>query len=71
MKPNFIVDWTINMCIRTTYYIFCMQNKVWGNPELLSEITLVDTTPLILTCPFFGWILNNLYKWWTVLENTT
>ena len=24
---NFIVNRTINVCIRTTYYIFCMRNK--------------------------------------------
>ena len=31
---NFIVNRTINVCIRTTYYIFCMRNKEWENPEL-------------------------------------
>ena len=25
---NFIVNRTINVCLRTTYYIFCMRNKV-------------------------------------------
>ena len=33
---NFIVNRTINVCIRTTYYIFCMRNKEWENPELLN-----------------------------------
>ena len=26
----------VNMCIRTTYYIFCKRNKVWDNPKLMS-----------------------------------
>ena len=33
---NFIVNRTVNVCIRTTYYIFCMRNKEWENPELLN-----------------------------------
>ena len=33
---NFIVNRTRNVCIRTTYYIFCMRNKEWQNPELLN-----------------------------------
>ena len=33
---NFIVNRTINVCIRTTYYIFCMRNKEWEKPELLN-----------------------------------
>ena len=33
---NFIVNRTINKWIRTTYYIFCMRNKEWENPELLN-----------------------------------
>ena len=33
---NFIVNRTINVCIRTTYYIFCMRDKVCENPELLN-----------------------------------
>ena len=33
---NFIVNRTINPCIRRTYYIFCMRNKEWENPELLN-----------------------------------
>ena len=33
---NFIVNRTINVCIRTTYYIFCMLNKEWENSELLN-----------------------------------
>ena len=34
---SFIVNRTINVCIRTTYYIFCMRNKEWEHPELLSR----------------------------------
>ena len=26
----------VNMCIRTSYYIFCKRNKVWVNPKLMS-----------------------------------
>ena len=33
---HFTVNRTINVCIRTTYYMFCMHNKEWGNPELLN-----------------------------------
>ena len=29
---NFIVNRIINVCIRSTYYIFCMRNKEWENP---------------------------------------
>ena len=33
---NFIVNRTINGCITTTYYIFCMLNREWENPEILN-----------------------------------
>ena len=33
---NFIVNRTVNVCIRTTYYIFCMRNKERENPELVN-----------------------------------
>ena len=33
---NFIVSKLSTIIIRTTYYIFCMRNKSWCNPELLS-----------------------------------
>ena len=26
----------VNMCIRTSYFIFCKRNKVWDNPKLMS-----------------------------------
>ena len=33
---NFIISKLSTIAIRTTYYIFCMRNKPWCNPELLS-----------------------------------
>ena len=33
---NLIVNRTTNVCIRTTYFIFCMRNKEWENPVLLN-----------------------------------
>ena len=33
---NFIKNRARKVCIRTTYYIFCMHNKEWENPELLN-----------------------------------
>ena len=33
---NFIITKLTSIIIRTTYYIFCMRNKPWTNPELLS-----------------------------------
>ena len=33
---KFIVNGTINICLRTTYYIFCIGNKGWADPELLN-----------------------------------
>ena len=33
---NFIINRIINVCIRTTYYIFCKRNQQWDSPELLS-----------------------------------
>ena len=26
----------VNICIRATYYIFCMRNKDWSKPDLLA-----------------------------------
>jgi hypothetical protein len=26
----------INICIRSSYYIFCKRNKEWDNPQLMS-----------------------------------
>ena len=31
-----IIMKTINIAIRSTYYIFCQRNKPWNNPELLN-----------------------------------
>ena len=33
---NFIISKLSNLIIRSTYYIFCMRNKPWPNPELPS-----------------------------------
>ena len=33
---RFIISKLSTIIIRTTYYIFCMRNKSWCNPELLS-----------------------------------
>ena len=33
---KFIVKKIINNCIRSSYYIFCMRNKKWDNPQLMS-----------------------------------
>ena len=32
---NFISTKIICIFIRTSYYIFCMRNKVWSTPELM------------------------------------
>ena len=33
---KYFVRKIINTCIRSSYYIFCMRNKEWSNPKLLS-----------------------------------
>ena len=33
---NFIISKISTIIIRSTYYIFCIRNKPWSNPELLS-----------------------------------
>ena len=38
---NFIVNRIISICIRTIYNIFCMRNKEWENPEILSWWKLI------------------------------
>ena len=35
-ETDFILKKIINVCIRSTYYIFCKRNKEWDNPDLLS-----------------------------------
>ena len=32
---NFVVKRITNVCIRTSYYIFCSRNKTWDNPALM------------------------------------
>ena len=34
-EKHFLTKRIINICIRTTYYVFCIRNKEWSNPELL------------------------------------
>ena len=36
VKQRRIIMKTINIAIRSTYYIFCQRNKPWNNPELLN-----------------------------------
>ena len=33
---KYFVRKMINTCIRSSYYIFCMRNKEWNSPKLLS-----------------------------------
>ena len=33
---KYFVSKIINICIRSSYYIFCMRNKEWDNPQLMS-----------------------------------
>ena len=33
---NYIIQKISNIAIRTTYYIFCLRDKDWENPNLLS-----------------------------------
>ena len=32
---DYLMRKIINVCIRTTYFIFCQRNKQWDNPALL------------------------------------
>ena len=34
-QRTFLVKKLIGCCIRTTYYLFCMKDKTWTNPDLL------------------------------------
>ena len=36
----------INVCIRTSYFIFCRRNKEWTKPELLSFWTIIFRTSI-------------------------
>ena len=42
-----ILNRTISVCIITTYYIFCMCNKEWENPELLNWLKLIQISRVI------------------------
>ena len=33
---DFLVKRVINVCNRSTYYIFCIRDKEWTDPELMS-----------------------------------
>ena len=35
-ESDYLVRKVINVCIRSTYYIFCQQNKQWEGPSLLA-----------------------------------
>ena len=41
---DFTVNRTLHICIRRTYYIFCMRNKELENPELLNWGKLIQTS---------------------------
>ena len=34
-QRNFLIRKLCGVCIRTTYFLFCMRDKEWNNPELL------------------------------------
>ena len=36
MNFNYCINRIINVCIRTTYYLFCRRDKKWEDPPLLS-----------------------------------
>ena len=35
LETDYIMRKIVNVCIRCTYYIFCMRNKEWPNPDLM------------------------------------
>ena len=35
-EATYLVRRIINVCIRTTYYLFCQRNKIWEVPTLLA-----------------------------------
>ena len=35
LETDYIMKKIVNVCIRCTYYIFCMRNKDWSNPDLM------------------------------------
>ena len=34
-RPKYCIKKIMNICIRSTYYIFCCRNKEWTNPDLM------------------------------------
>ena len=50
---NFLVNRTINVCIRTIYYIFCMRNKEWENPEKTDKLVKTGTN-VSSNMPYYG-----------------
>ena len=36
LEVSFLISKIINVCIRTTYFIFCKRNAAWELPELLA-----------------------------------
>ena len=34
-QTKYCIKKIMNICIRSTYYIFCCRNKEWTNPELM------------------------------------
>ena len=48
---RYILKKLITTIIRTTYYIFCMRNKPWTNPEILTyQLPLSTNTLLLILC---------------------
>ena len=33
---TYLLEKIVNVCIRTTYFIFCKRNNIWPNPDLLT-----------------------------------
>ena len=36
LETDYVTRKLVNVCIRCTYYIFCMRNKEWSNPDLMN-----------------------------------
>ena len=45
-QTSFIIRKTINIAIRTSYYVFCYRRKQWCNPELTARVAY----SIALTC---------------------
>ena len=35
-ESNYLLKKVINVCLRSTYFIFCRRNKEWESPDLLT-----------------------------------